>query len=59
MTQDEIALLQHELALRGVNMVVPQSVHHMDIDKALSVCLDMYAGWSFRQAIDAYDKGII
>lgn len=59
MTQDEIALLQHELALRGVNMVVPQSVHHMDMDKALSVCLDMYAGWSFRQAIDAYDKGII
>ena len=59
MTQEEIALLQHELALRGVNMVVPQSVHHMDMDKALSVCLDMYAGWSFRQAIDAYDKGII
>ena len=59
MTQDEIALLQHELLLRGVNMVVPQSVHHMDMDKALSVCLDMYAGWSFRQAIDAYDKGII
>ena len=59
MTQDEIALLQHELALRGVNMVVPQSVHHMDMDKALSVCLDMYTGWSFRQAIDAYDKGII
>ena len=59
MTQDEIALLQHELALRGVNMVVPQSVHHMDLDKALSVCLDLYAGFTFRQAIDTYDKGII
>lgn len=59
MTQDEIALLQHELALRGVNMVVPQSVRHMDMDKALSVCLDMYAGFTFRQAIDTYDKGII
>ena len=59
MTQDEIELLQYELALRGMNMVVPPSVHYMDMDKALSVCLDMYAGWSFRQAIDAYDKGII
>ena len=59
MSPNEIELLQHELVLRGVNMVVPQSVHHMDLDKALSVCLDMYAGWSFRQAIDAYDKGII
>ena len=58
MTQDEIALLQHELALRGVNMVVPQSVHYMDLDKALSVCLDLYSGHSFRQAIDAYDKWI-
>ena len=59
MTQDEIALLQHELALRGVNMVVPQSVHHMDLDKALSVCLDLYSGFTFRQAIDTYDKGIV
>ena len=59
MTQDEIALLQFELALRGVIMIVPQSVYHMDMDKALSVCLDMYEGLSFRQAIDAYDKGII
>ena len=55
MTQDEIALLQHELALRGVNMVVPQSVHHMDMDKALSVCLDMYSGFTLHQAIDAYN----
>ena len=55
MTQDEIALLQHELALRGVNMVVPQSVHHMDYDKALSVCMDMYSGFTLHQAIDAYN----
>ena len=59
MTQDEIALLQHELALRGVNMVVPQSVHHMDMDKALSVCLDIYARFTFRQSIDTYDKDVM
>ena len=59
MSPTEIQLLQHELLLRGVYMDMPKSVHHMDLDKALSVCLDMYAGWSFRQAIDAYDKGII
>lgn len=58
MTPTEIALLQHELLLRGVNMLVPASVYHMDLDKALSVCLDLYAGFTFRQAIDAYDKGI-
>lgn len=58
MSQDEIALLQHELFLRGVNMLVSESVYHMDWDKALSVCLDMYAGFTFRQAIDAYDMGI-
>ena len=59
MTQDEIALLQHELALRGVNMTIPQSVYHMDYDKALSVCLGMYAGFTFRQAIDTYDKRVM
>lgn len=58
MAQDEIELLQHELLLRGVNMAVPTSVYHMDLDKALSVSLDMYAGFTFRQAIDAYDRGI-
>ena len=58
MSQEEIDLLQHELFLRGVNMTVPKAVYHMDCDKALSVCLDMYAGFTFRQAIDAYDKGI-
>ena len=56
MSQDEIDLLQHELLLRGVDMLVSKSVYHMDYDKALSVCLDLYAGCSFRQAIDAYDK---
>ena len=59
MTDREIDFLDHELLLRGINMDIPASVFHMDMDKALSVCLDMYAGWSFRQAIDAYDKGII
>ena len=59
MTQDEIVLLQHELALRGVSMNVPPSVYHMDWDKALYVCLDLYAGFTFRQAIDAYDKDTI
>lgn len=59
MTDREIDFLDHELLLRGINMDIPASVFHMDLDKALSVCLDMYAGWSFRQAIDAYDKGII
>ena len=58
MSQSEIDLLQHELLLRGVNMVVPKSVHHMDWHKALSVCLDLYSGCSFRQAIDAYDRKI-
>lgn len=58
MSQDEIEMLQHELLLRGVNMTVPVSVYHMDMDKALSVCLDLYSGCSFRQAIDACDKGI-
>ena len=56
MTPTEIDLLQHELLLRGVNMTVPAYVYHMDLDKALSVCLDLYAGCSFRQAIDAYDR---
>ena len=59
MTQDEIAMLQHELALRGVDMLVPASVYHMDMDKALSVCLDLYAGFTFRQAIDSYDKDVM
>ena len=59
MTDREIDFLDHELLLRGINMDIPASVFHMDLDKALSVCLDMYAGWGFRQAIDAYDKGII
>ena len=59
MTQDEFSLLQHELMLRGVNMNVPKSVHHMDYHKALSVCLDLYAGFTFRQAIGAYDKDVI
>lgn len=58
MTPTEIEMLQHELLLRGVNMTIPVSVHHMDWHKALSVCLDLYAGCSFRQAIDAYDKRI-
>ena len=58
MSQSEIDLLQHELLLRGVNMVVPKSVHHMDLDKALSVCLDLHAGFTFRQAVDAYDEEI-
>lgn len=58
MSPTHIQLLQHELFLRGVNMDVPPSVYHMDYDKALSVCLDLYLGCSFRQAIDAYDKGI-
>ena len=56
MSQSEIDLLQHELLLRGVNMNIPASVYHMDMDKALSICLDLYAGFTFRQAIDAYDK---
>ena len=56
MTQSEIELLQHELLLRGVNMNIPASVHHMDMDKALSVCRDLYVGFTFRQAVDAYDK---
>ena len=59
MSPDEIELLQHELLLRGVDMTVPASVHHMDLDKALSVCMDMYAGFTFRQAIDSYDKDVI
>ena len=59
MTPTEIDLLQHELLLRGINMNIPASVYHMDMDKALSVCLDLYAGFTFRQAIDAYDKDAI
>ena len=53
MTQSEIELLQHELLLRDINIDIPASVHHMDLDKALSVCLDLYAGFTFRQAVDA------
>lgn len=59
MTDREIDLLDHELLLRGVNMLVPESVYHMDMDKALSVCLDLYAGYTFRQTIDAYDRRIM
>ena len=59
MSHDEIELLQRELLLRGINMAIPASVYHMDIDKALSVCLDLYAGFTFRQAIDSYDKDTI
>ena len=59
MSPVEIQLLRHELLLRGVNMNVPSSVYHMDLDKALSVCLDLYAGFTFRQSIDAYDKDIM
>ena len=59
MSQSEIDLLQHELLLRGVNMNVPSSVYHMDLEKALSVCLDLHAGFTFRQAIDSYDKDVI
>ena len=58
MTDREIDLLDHELLLRGINMNIPASVFHMDFDKALSVCLDLRAGFIFRQAIDAYDKRI-
>ena len=59
MSPTHIQLLQHELLLRGVNMNVPPSVYHMDYDKALSVCLDLNAGFTFRQAIDAYDKDVM
>ena len=59
MTDREIDLLDHELLLRGINMNIPASVFHMDLDKALSVCLDLHAGFTFRQAIDAYDKDVI
>ena len=59
MTDREIDLLDHELLLRGINMNIPTSVFHMDLDKALSVCLDLHAGFTFRQAIDAYDKDVI
>lgn len=58
MTDREIDLLDHELLSRGINMNIPASAFHMDLDKALSVCLDLYAGYSFRQAIDAYDRRI-
>lgn len=58
MTQSEIDLLQHELLLRGVNMVVSESIYHMDYDKALSICLDVYAGFTFKDAIETYDKRI-
>ena len=56
MTDREIDFLDHELLLRGINMNIPASVFHMDLDKALSVCLDLHTGFTFRQAIDAYDK---
>lgn len=59
MTDREIDLLDHELLLRGINMNIPASVFHMDLDKALSVCLDLNAGFTFHQAIDSYDKGIM
>ena len=59
MTDREIDLLDHELLLRGINMNIPASVFHMDLDKALSVCLDLYAGFTFRQAIDAYDRYVV
>ena len=59
MTDREIDLLDHELLLRGINMNIPASVFHMDLDKALSVCLDLHAGFTFLQAIDAYDKDVI
>ena len=59
MTDREIDLLDHELLLRGINMNIPASVFHMDWDKALSVCLDLYAGFTFRQAIDAYDRDVV
>lgn len=59
MTDREIDLLDHELLLRGINMDIPASVFHMDLDKALSVCLDLYAGFTFHQAIDSYDKDVI
>ena len=59
MTDREIDLLDRELLLRGINMNIPASVFHMDYDKALSVCLDLNAGFTFRQAIDSYDKDVI
>ena len=59
MTDREIDFLDHELLLRGINMNIPASVFHMEYDKALSVCLDLFAGCSFRQAIDAYDKRVM
>ena len=59
MTDREIDLLDHELLLCGINMNIPASVFHMDLDKALSVCLDLHGGFTFRQAIDAYDKDVI
>ena len=59
MTDREIDLLDHELLLRGINMNIPASVFHMDSDKALSVCLDLHAGFTFRQAIDSYDKDVM
>ena len=59
MTDREIDLLDHELLLRGINMNIPTSVFHMDLDKALSVCLDLSAGFTFRQSIEAYDRDIM
>ena len=55
MSQDEINLLQNELFSRGINMNIPASVYCMDWDKALSVCVDMYSGFTLHQAIDAYN----
>ena len=55
MTDREIDLLDHELLLRGINMDIPASVFHMDLDKALSVCLDLHAGYNFSDAIIAYE----
>ena len=54
MSQFEIELLQHELFLRGVDM--PKSVYHMGYDKALSICLDMWSGFTYQQAIVAYAR---
>ena len=56
MSRDEIDLLQHELLLRGVYMDIPKSVYRMEFDKALSICLDLYSGFTYQQAIVAYAR---
>ena len=56
MSRDEIELLQHELLLRGVCMDMPKSVYRMEFDKALSICLDLYSGFTYQQAIVAYAR---